>query len=942
MEPAELIARLANQYSTTKDNVRECIKLLEKKYDTVPKEDVLAALQCLIPSASDGTYPPLPMSPVKPVKRKRIVKVGSKLPESYREIGECFSCFNPLFETNTFPPYVCIAAKDPKEQADPLTLAPSARTSHYVVSCPSCESKVCVHDLEGFYTSNKVRPKCINSNCNIEFDVSVLRKFIPPSYLPIFRKILKTAIYEEELSQLPLTEASVAVGGYATLGTTRLTISGELAARSKTVENKIKLKKLPMKCLIDGCPGIIDEVKWKCDKCGKKKCKKCKEYKADKKHVCDPYVLSLIAEERMSGCTCPGCGAIWQKTEGCDHMWCISCHAHYNYVKGGVGKPIPKSEQTNGAWREYQRMKMALKASKAGISTVQNLVLDAGECPQDNIFPNHDTIIRHLYDLFGGLDEEVYYLLAGVHRLSSSNDYGFPVEGYQRVLHEESVSMEREFIILARDRVKINIDAVMPQIHDIQGHLEQTRKFDTFKGYIGTTIPANILDMNSRTYKVEECNKLFRERAFKFYKKQLYARRYLDIANMFRASAIIIFKNIMQLLQPLLDVIEDNRQKYAEAIYVWRAKRGLGMYDDSFPSDEERKEMRKDSLVVEKDGNINHHPNLVLDNRKEMQDAVIVELKSLVDLIKQTNKFFKDFCEAHGESKHPYITHNLEFYIPSHAHAATNRVDLKGTRHGLWLNATNTVKILDIEKWEVPDYTKKDPVHKSNILEAIGSKKFTSVSITVSEDEGKNTYYLTPSTINIFVSNDFDFIIKIFEALQLVSQKLTGSFYIGWQTRHTNDIMQRKMDMIANFVRSSRFKTIELVLLGDKVDSIHNIDDTNLTNFVNSITSRQFKKITLWLPSVSDDTCMWMFSEIAKKNPVALKGSSLKIDIDFDRFIRIGYQKYLFSGQIRNEIARLIDKSKGQYIKVGEETLYTQSLKNKNSTRITFRMGTKR
>jgi len=85
-----------------------------------------------------------------------------------------------------------------------------------------------------------------------------------------------------------------------------------------------------------------------------------------------------------------------------------------------------------------------------------------------------------------------------------------------------------------------------------------------------------------------------------------------------------------------------------------------------------------------------------------------------------------------------------------------------------------------------------------------------------------------------------------------------------------------------------------------------------------------------------------MFSEIAKKNPVALKGSSLKIDIDFDRFIRIGYQKYLFSGQIRNEIARLIDKSKGQYIKVGEETLYTQSLKNKNSTRITFRMGTKR
>jgi hypothetical protein len=945
MEPTEIITRLAHQYSTTKDKVRKCIKLLEKKFNTVPKDEVLLALQGLIPSASDGTYPPLPISPEKPIRRKRIVKVGKNVPSTFTEIGECFSCYNPLFETNAFPPYVCIAAKDPKEQADPLTLAPSKRESRYVVVCPSCEHKVCVHDLEGYYTSNKVRPRCINGTCNTEFDVSVLRKYLPVSYLPIFRKILKTAIYEEELSQLPLTEASVAVSGYSTLGETRITISGELAARAKNVDNKIKLKKLPLKCLIDGCPGLIDESSWKCEKCGKKKCEKCKEYKADK-HVCDPYILSLIAEERKSGCTCPGCGAIWQKTAGCDHMWCISCHAHYNYVKGGVGKPIPKGEQTNGAWREYQRMKTALKASKTGTSTVQNLVLDAGECPQDNVFPNYDNIMRDLYVLFDGFDKEVYHLLAGIHRLSTSNDYGFPVAGYQRVLQEESISMEREFIVLARDQVKINIDAVMPRIHDVHGHLEQTRKLDTFKGYIGTTIPTNILDVNSRTYKVEECNKLFRERAFRFYKKQLYARRYLDIANMFRASAIIIFRNIMQIIQPIPDIIEENRQRYAEAVYEWRVKKGITDYY-AFPTELEKREMLKDGFWLETDGNFKYPSNINLVNRKEMQDAVITELGSLVDLIKQTNTFFKDFCEAHAEPKHPFIMHNLEFYIPSHAHAATNNVTIDETRHGLYLNGKRFVKILDIEKWDVPNYTKPKAEHRSDILDAIVSKKFVSVKINVNINSVANdhTYTLSPTTININVNNVFDFIAKIFESLEKVAHKLKGTLFVSWRSQDNEEVMQRKIDMISQLIQTSQFDAIHLSLRGYNANAHHAIHSVDLTNLTRSITMRQFKKISIWLPSLTDETCMWMLKEIAAKNPVATKGSSLKIDIDFDRFIRIGHNSYLFSNNIRNEVVKVLGydyKDKRQYLVVGESTLYDQSIYPASTTRITFKMGTKR
>lgn len=887
MDTPELIARLAHQYSTSKNNIRQCIKETEKRFaNSLSQQEVFGLLQGLIPSASDGTYPPLPVSPVKKVKRKNITSTKN-IPSTYTETGECFSCYNPIFETHDFPPYVCVAAKNVHEARDPLTLPPSEREIRYVIKCPSCESTVCIHDLEGYYTSNKLKPCCINGNCNTEFDLSILKRYVPSSYFPLFRKILKAAIYEEQLSQLPLTEASIAVSGYSTLGETRITIAGDLGPRSKKTENRIKVKKLPVKCLIDGCSGVLNDSTYKCEKCGKKKCRKCKAYKADKNHVCDPYTLTLIEQERNNGCTCPQCGEIWQKTVGCDHMWCVSCHAHYNYVKGGVGKLIPKGEQTNPAWREYQRTKMAIKASKEG-NVVRNVLIDVGECPGERQYPEIFFILRQLYVLFNGHDDEVVRLIEGVHRVATNDLYGFPLRTYTEILQEESMSVEREFLILARDQIKINIDATMPQTHNLQGNLLPLRKNETFVNYIGNEIPKQILNLTTRTYDMDKCHKLFKERAFRYYKRNLYARKYLDIANMFVASSAIIFRNIEHSLLPVqhqmdfYDLYNMRKTNYKNDVLYYT-------------------KVGKDEFV--NDGNYLVPLIDQIDDKENIKKIVIQELLSFVDLIKQTNVFFKEIAEAYGEPKYPFINHNLEFYSPSNACLVNNTDHVGRNRHTVSMEGKRITKILDIEKWELPTYITDRQEDNFNILYAIATKKYQTIELLI-DNEGGEWYNLRGSTITIHVVNDMPYFKKVVDAIESVKQNLKGSFTVRSNRAYNNTDNQEKIDLIARIIDFSSFRTVRVDLYditGNETYDMHSVD---LTKFTKAIIRHKFKTITVRLPSLTNEQYMKFITKIRKGKPLLGSGSYVEIIVVFNRLFN--FDNMINRGHIKKRVVEAL------------------------------------
>lgn len=880
MDTPELIARLAHQYSTSKNNIRQCIKETEKRFaNSLSQQEVFGLLQGLIPSASDGTYPPLPVSPVKKVKRKNITSTKN-IPSTYTETGECFSCYNPIFETHDFPPYVCVAAKNVYETRDPLTLKQSEREIRYVIKCPSCECCVCVHDLEGYYISNKFRPRCINGTCNTEFDLSILKRYVPPSYFPLFRKILKAAIYEEQLSQLPLTEASIAVSGYTTLGETRITLTGDLGPRSKKTDTKIKVKKLPVKCLIDGCSGVLNDSTWKCEKCGKKKCRKCKAYKADKNHVCDPYTLSLIAEEKKNGCICPQCGEIWQKTVGCDHMWCVSCHAHYNYVKGGVGKPIPKGEQTNPAWREYQRMKETMKASRG--HTIENLIVDAGECPEDVIYPDTFNILRGIYVLFNGIDRGVVYLIEGVHRVATNAQYGFPVATYQQILQEENMSVEREFLILARDQIKINIEATMPQTHNIHGQLMPLRKNERFESYIGSEIPKQILNLATRTYDLDRCHKLFKERAFRYYKRHLYARKYLDIANMFIASSAIILRNLEYALSPVKKQM-DNFDLY-------------NMTKKTYQNDKEIvSEVTNDEFVH--DGNyfvplIEH-----IDDKENIKKSVILELKALVDLIKQTNVFLKEIGEAYAEPKYPFINNNLEFYSPSNACLVNNTHQTGQYRHSIGANGHRIVKIMEVEEWEIPPYAIEKKDGQVDLLYAIATKKYHSVEIHINE-RGEGRYTLERGLIIIHIDNYIPYFGRVVEELEHVKQNLKGRLSVFSPTDKRPYDAQQRLDLIAQIISFSSFKNIYISYYDTVLDS--DFHAVILDRFTNALTLCKAKKKDIHLPSLTNQQYIDFILKLYVKRSFSEKGASITTFVKFDRLLK--FHNEMNGKNIKNNI----------------------------------------
>ena len=69
-----------------------------------------------------------------------------------------------------------------------------------------------------------------------------------------------------------------------------------------------------------------------------------------KNHKCNPDDLANISAIRLGAKSCPGCGIPIFKSEGCDHMFCISCHCMFNWSDLKITKTT-----TNPLYYEWLR-----------------------------------------------------------------------------------------------------------------------------------------------------------------------------------------------------------------------------------------------------------------------------------------------------------------------------------------------------------------------------------------------------------------------------------------------------------------------------------------------------------------------------------------------------------------------------------------------------------
>lgn len=203
------------------------------------------------------------------------------------------------------------------------------------------------------------------------------------------------------------------------------------------------------RCPADGCRGFLSSA-WKCGVCDLYSCSECHEVKGvarDSPHTCDPgnvETAKLLAKDTKA---CPKCGEMITKIDGCDQMWCVSCHTAFSWRTGQVASGVVH----NPHYYEWQRKQ------------------NNGEAP------------RNVGDIpCGGFVEWATVR----HAIAKRNEYpgwlGVLEAAHRRITHVQNVDM----LALNRDGININdnidlrIQYLLKQIDDaeMKASLQQREK----------------------------------------------------------------------------------------------------------------------------------------------------------------------------------------------------------------------------------------------------------------------------------------------------------------------------------------------------------------------------------------------------------------------------------------------------------------------------------
>ena len=95
-------------------------------------------------------------------------------------------------------------------------------------------------------------------------------------------------------------------------------------------------RKFLQACPKDGCRGFLSQS-WKCGVCDDYFCPDChkqKNGKNDPDHVCNEEDKATVALIKKDTKPCPNCAQAIFKIDGCDQMWCTSCHTAFSWRTG--------------------------------------------------------------------------------------------------------------------------------------------------------------------------------------------------------------------------------------------------------------------------------------------------------------------------------------------------------------------------------------------------------------------------------------------------------------------------------------------------------------------------------------------------------------------------------------------------------------------------------
>jgi hypothetical protein len=142
-------------------------------------------------------------------------------------------------------------------------------------------------------------------------------------------------------------------------------------------------QKFVRRCIKNECKGWLS-TGWKCDLCDTKVCSDCYQVKVEH-HECKKEDVETADYIRKNAKNCPKCGEMIEKKDGCDQMFCTSCHTAFSWktleiVKGAIHNPH------YFAWRQNQ-----------GVQERTLGDIQCGGVPDANLFKMYSDISHKYY-----------------------------------------------------------------------------------------------------------------------------------------------------------------------------------------------------------------------------------------------------------------------------------------------------------------------------------------------------------------------------------------------------------------------------------------------------------------------------------------------------------------------------------------------------------------
>jgi hypothetical protein len=237
----------------------------------------------------------------------------------------------------------------------------SYRKITYFISCPKCKFTSCKTCVMNFLLSvPDIIPRCMNPECKCTWAFDFVAENTDENFHnKVYRQYRANIVLERERSLLPGTqevaqEEREKQKRKALIRANKEKIS-KLEQKLRSLRSQVRIlealnrgevleeyseEKEPSKnikfighCPYENCNGYLKED-YICGLCNNTACRRCRKVKHEEKCNKDDVETVKFMSKDVKGC--PTCSVPIHKIDGCDQMWCPSCHTAFDWKTGRI------------------------------------------------------------------------------------------------------------------------------------------------------------------------------------------------------------------------------------------------------------------------------------------------------------------------------------------------------------------------------------------------------------------------------------------------------------------------------------------------------------------------------------------------------------------------------------------------------------------------------